>query len=234
MATFTWAELIDRAKTYADDDHNAQSGWIKDPKWLSIGYAEYLKLRKKWIRLGLISPVATDVTFTTATTNITNVAILIGVAEDLGGGHYRMIPSGQAEHGQAPFWSTHLGASHAAAFEAHGEADDLTISLKPGNDAAGTYVVRYITNPTRPTLVTQSVTVPDGCDERLVLGMVRRAHLKDSGASVLLEKLIREEDEQIGFDAFGRLNSEAPRARFTRRTNRFSTGFPTDPRLWRY
>lgn len=234
MATFLWSALIDRAKVYVDDDHAEQSGWIKNDKWLNIGYAEYLRLRKKWIRLGLVSPAPTNTTFTAATASITNVAVLIGVAEDLGGGRYRQLPSSQAEHGQAPFWSTYLGTSCAIAFEAHGEADDLTISLKPGNDSAGTYVVRYITNPTRPTLTSQSVVVPDGCDERLVLGMARRAHLKDSGASVLLEKLIREEDEQIGFDAFGRLNAEAPRARFTRRTNRFSTGFPTDPRLWRY
>lgn len=237
MASFTWDELIARARVYVDDDHDGPSakGWIKEDKWLTFGNVEHGKLRKKWIRAGLVSPAHTDATFTTDTTTVNGVGVLIGVAEDLGNGAYRVIPSGQAEYGNAPFWSSWSmrGLNSPMFYEAHGEGDNLTITLQP-EGVTGNFVVRYIPTLTRATSVSQSVEVPDGCDERLVLGMARRAHLKDSGASALLERLIKEEDEQIGFEAFGRLNHDAPRARRTPRSYSFSTSFPTNRALWRY
>jgi hypothetical protein len=68
------------------------------------------------------------------------------------------------------------------------------------------YFIRYIPIPTVATAVTDTVDLPDPADERVVLGMARRAHLKDSGASALLERLLQEADQELSFRSFGALN----------------------------
>lgn len=94
-------------------------------------------------------------------------------------------------------------------------ADATTIQLAGGLDATaptGNYFVRLLQAPAYATDITETIDIPYGCDERLVLGMARRSHLKDASASALLERLIAEADADVNFASFSRLG-ESPRVR---------------------
>lgn len=229
MPSFPWEDLINRARVYVDDDHDDDGGWIDPADWLNIGFAEYQSQYRNWVRMGLISPAPSEATFTTYTTTVNGVLATIGVAEDLGDGRLRVITPAQSAHGRSPFWGYTDGTP--SWWYAHGTADNLVYTLEPRT--TGNYLVRYIATPTAPTLVTDTVDLPFGGDERLVLGMARRAKLKDGSASALLNGLIAEADAQLNMQAFGRANGDSPRVRKVPRTAP-QVSFPRDPRDWWY
>lgn len=228
---FQWQELIDRARVYVGDDHNDTGGYIAPTKWLTFGNVELAQLRKRWIRMGLISEKPTDTSFAGNTTTINGVLCLIGVAQDLGAGRMRVLEPAQSRYGRAPFW-TRIDANPAQWWQATGPADNLLIELEP-RDTTGTYVVRWLPTLAYATDATTTVDLPYGGDERLVLGIAKRANVKDSHNSLLLADLIKDADAELNFTAFGRANNDGPRVRTARSTPRF-TGFSTDPSLWRY
>lgn len=231
--TFTWQELIDRARTYLDDDHNDTEGFIKPERWLSLANVEYAQLYRKWVRMGLVAPAPTDTSFSsTHTKALTGVLAIVGVAEDLGDGHHRVLAPAQSSFGQSPFWG-HTSSSPGCYWAATGSADALTVTLEP-RPTSGNYFVRFIPTVAYATLISASIDLPYGADERLVLGIAKRAKLKESGASGALERLLMEADQELNFAAFSKLN-DSPRVRKVRRPpyNR-PPGFPATPSLYRY
>lgn len=250
--TFTWRELTDRARVYVDDDHQEQQGWITDAKWLELAKVEYRILYRKWLRLGLVRPAPTDTSFSSAynialptaadiSAGRLGVLAVVGVAENMTS-YMRMLAPAQAARGAYPYWvaSGEVNQGKSITWAGTGPADEVTVELSP-RDTGSTYVVRWIPVPTMPTSLDSTVQLPFGTDERLVLGLARRAHLKDSGASALLEKLIVEADAELQFAAHGRLDNQAPRVRrvrpdfHRRRWPQLSTSeFPTDPNYWMY
>lgn len=228
---FAWSALIDRARTVVDDDHDDTDGWISEAKWLTLANVEYAQLYRRWVRMGLIAPAAVDVSFTGPTTVIgdgeSDVLAIVGVAESLGGGQYRPLESAQSQHGRNPWWSV-APASPASHWKATGAGDEITVTIEPPDTA--TYVVRYIPTVAYATLASATIEVPYGCDERLVLGLARRAKLKDASASALLERLIQEADAEANFLAFGRMNDDSPRVRRGERRDPFGR----TPSLYRY
>lgn len=242
MATFTWQDIIDRARTYVDDDHDDTKGWIKPERWLRMAFVEYQLQRKKWIRMGLIAPATTDIKFTGPTTSISGVLCTIGVAEvTSGAGYFDPTPTAttftlrpltwvQDTLGRAPFLSKTDG--RAWGWRATGGGDNLVYTVEPQDTA--TYIVRYIATVAAPTLASSSIEIPDGADERLVLGLARRAHVKDSTASALLQRLIDEHDAELNFQAMGRVNDSSPRVRSTPRQPYSRLGFTSNPNLYRY
>jgi hypothetical protein len=246
--TFTWEDLISRARVYVDDDHDQPDvgGWIALEKWLTIANVEYAQLYRRWVRMGLVAPPWVDYTFTgpAGTPGVqgpdadgdeepddpdewlaAGVLCIIGVAEDLGGGQLRVLSAPQSEAGRNPWWSVRPAAP-ATRWLATSVGDAVTITIEPPSTA--TYVVRYIPTVDYATSASATVELPYGCDERLVLGIARRAKLKESASSALLERLIQDADAEANFLAFGRNNSDGPRVR------RSPRGFETDPRHYRF
>lgn len=249
---FTARELVERARVYLDDDHVEKQGWIRDAHWLGIFNAEYMQLYRKWTRLGLVRTAPTDTTFqsiyhialpTAADVTAGRVGVLavVGVAEDMGS-YMRYLAAAQPSRGAYPFWvaSGEINQGKAVTWAAYGAADDINVEISP-RDNGGTYTVRWIPLPAMPASLDDQIDIPLGTDERLVLGLARRAHLKDSAASALLEKLIVEADSELQFAAHGRADTQAPRVRrvrpdfHRRRWPQLSTSeFPTDPNYWLY
>jgi len=217
-----WLDIINRARTYVDDDHEENEGWIPPAKWLDIGNAEFRQQYRRWVRTGLVKPAHTVSSFN-GTTSVSNVLCVVGVAEDLGTGR----PKRLLNPGDQP-WDDVQGL--AQEWYATGSADTLSIGLHPA-DTSRNYVVRYIS---RPTLVTDTATAydgPDGSDERIVLGMARRALVKESAASRLLDSLILDADAELNMTAWGRKDGEAPRVRRNPPATRL---WPVDPARWIY
>lgn len=203
---FVWNDLIDRARFYIDDDHRETSGWVTPARWLTLFGVEYTQQYRRWVRQGLVAPRPTATAFTGPTTSLAGVLAVVGVAEDLGGGRYREIPSSQSALGRHPFVSPAEDG-----WEAHGTGDDLTIELH--SDEARTYEVRWIPAAVAPTDPTASVVLPAGADERLVLGAARRALVKESARSATLQQHIDEADAELAFAAAARLMGDSPRVR---------------------
>jgi hypothetical protein len=103
-------------------------------------------------------------------------------------------------------------------------------------EEAGNYYVRYYVRPDYFTSASDTVELPYGVDERIVLGMADRAGIKDSTVSRNIKELKFEHDAQLNFLIFGR--GDGPRVRRINRTplrtDRFASPFPTDPRYWLY
>jgi len=227
----TWNDLIKRSRTYVDDDHADEAGWIAVSTWLDLFQTEYGQLYRRWVREGLVRPKPTDTAFT-GTTNLTSVLAIVGVAQDMGS-YVRILNPAQSVSGADPFWfPTSPVSGVATSWAAHGAADDLSIELNPAN--ASSYVVRWLPAPARATDPTTTVSLPFGGDERLVLGVARKAHIKESAASRRLDDEIRDADAELAFTAFGR-NGDSPRVRRVRPRvdlHPRHPGFPTDSRSW--
>ncbi len=224
-------DVINRARLYMGDDHDDEGGFLTPAQWLSLFNTEYRLAYRRWVRCTIIRPQATDLAFDDADVDLTNVLAIVGVAENTGN-NYRVLPYGTPTLGQRVWYSTN---STPVTWWASGSADNATITLEPQLSAASAYFVRYIQYPTAPTLVTASLEVPMSQDDRLALGMARRANIKEGGQSVLIERLIREADGDMNFQAHGMVAGEAPRVRRNQR-GKYPTpqGFNTDPRTYRY
>lgn len=234
MAGFTPNSLIERARVWVDDDHDDKSGWIKPEKWIQIFITAYERRYKQWVRMGLISVAPTDRSFVgPGSTVIPNVLAIIGVAEDLGGGRYRVLQPQQSQHGRAPIWST-ANTTMAYFWKGTGTGTDVTVSVVPA--VSGNFFARYIQaeifDITTLDPANDSFDLPYGADELLVLDMAKAAHVKDSTRSAALEDVRREQEAEMNFSAFGRANGDSPRIRSTPRSYQASLTFPTDPRLY--
>lgn len=234
MAQFAVRDLINRARTYVDDDHRDQKSWITDERWLDIMNAEYAVLYKRWLRNGLVTPPIEQAYITGDTQVIPDVLAIVGVGRD-NGSSIEMLTPAQPALGRDPYWrSAGDGSSASTSWIAYGNGDVVTVELDPvPSDNTGTnYIVRYVPTPAALTyplevpLELPMYVVPDGyvelpfgADERLVLGVARRAHLKDSAASKLLNELIFEADAELNFAASAKVNG--PRVRNV--NNPFST-----------
>lgn len=234
---FAWQELIDRARVYIDDDHNESSGWLAPEKWLTMANVEYAQLYRKWARMGLVVTAPVDVSFIGPSVVIgdedeeMDVLAIVGVAEDLGGGQLRALCPAQSELGVNPWWST-FGTAPARYWKATASGDEVTVTIEPADTA--TYIVRYIPTTPYATDPDDTIELPYGCDERLVLGIARRAKVKDSTGSSLLERLLYEADADINMTVGGRIFNDSPRARIRDRDRVTAFPFPRDPTLYRY
>lgn len=251
----TWRELVERARVYVNDDHREQQGWITDDQWLELAKVEYHQLYRKWTRMGVVRPPVVDTPLTqgqyqmvlpptgqtSTVTGNTNEGVLaiVGVAEDMVS-YMRMLTPGQPARGAYPAWvaSGEVNQGKASTWMAYGVSDNITVELSP-RDTGSNYVIRWVPTPPTPLTLDDRVDLPFGTDERVVLGLARRALLKESGSSTVLERLIMEADAEVAFAASGRLDNQGPRVRRVRpafRRQRFpwltNSSFPSDVNYW--
>lgn len=210
---FTAQELIDRARTDVDDDHTETDGWIGAARWLDFFNSEYRKLYRKWVQAGLITPPLTDTPLTTNSTVVSGVLAIVGVGEDMGSS-VRVLRSAQQDEGRSPFWRGSTAMSGVAeSWSARGNGDNLTFELYPhaSSIANGKYFVRYVPTLAKITSAASTVEIPFGCDDRLVLGMARRAGIKESAASRRMDQEILDADAEISMVIAGRLSPKVRR-----------------------
>lgn len=227
---FVVQTLIDRARTYIGDDHNDEPAFITPARWLDLFNVEYRKLYRRWVSGGLVTPPITQQVLTGATSTVTGVLAIVGVAEDLGSA-MRVLRAAEVDEGLRPYWRASAEpTSRAESWSARGFGDNVTVELEPQdpNASTGAYKIRFIATPVAVTSATSTVEIPFGADERLVLGMARRALLKESGASRRLDEELRDADAELGFLSFGRLQPRVRRKEFR------TPLFELDPSRWRY
>lgn len=240
MAFFSFDELIDRARVWVDDDHTDNSGWIKRDKWEQFATTAINRRTKQWIRMGLISPTPVDLVFTASSVVVGGVIAIIGVAENLGSGRYRVLQPLQSQFGRAPIMST-INTSQALFWRSHDEllgaydggaaSSNLRIFVEPA--ISSSYFVRYISTGEGPAAA-QGAHLPFNADELIVLDMAKAAGIKDGTRSGALADALREAEAELNFTAFGMANGNSPRIRSTPRTYSAALDFPTNPLLYTY
>lgn len=233
---FAVSELIRGARVYVDDDHDDEDAWLDDTDWLRLFNVEYAALYPKWVRAGLITPPFVDAPLTATSTAISNVLAIAGVAK-LEDGRYCELEHVQPRLGRSPFLDTRV-QSQASGWLAHGTGDNLTVELTPppSDNTGSNYVVRYITRPNYLTSVADTIELPYGADERIVLGLADRAGIKSRDVSRKVMEKIQDADASLAFLIAGR--GDGPRVRRVGRAplrnDRFAAPFSGGSRYWTY
>lgn len=228
---FAISELIRAARVYKDDDHDDEDAWLDDADWLRLFNVEYAYLYPRWVRQNLVTPPYTDLVMSANAQSVTGVLAIAGVAK-LVDGRYTELPQLQPALGRAAFIDYIDGPP--TGWSAYGTGDELTVSVN-GIIGSDTYVIRYIERPAYFTATTDTVELPYGADERLVLGMADRAGIKDSTVSRKVMEKIMDADAALTFLGSGRGAAKVRRlGRAPLRTQRYAAPFANDARYFFY
>jgi hypothetical protein len=200
VASFTAEVLIDRAKAAADINGNfvTETQWIR---WLNVerAWLEHFLLRAGYVP----RETSVDITITAAGTEypITDPIVILGVYEKQGDDRFRWISAG--DHLQGP-------AGRSSATVAGGDRNDassyrviqsangqISLQFYPFPSAGKVYRVFYVAEPTAITSIANTVNYPGGIEERIVLGMARRALAKEESGTGEISRQLAECEREV-------------------------------------
>lgn len=196
MATTTVVEIIERAKSAAD---MVSSGFVTTAEWV-----RWLNVENRWLakfvaRSGYVmfeSPLtiaATGAVSYPLTVGDHDPLAILGVYEYVGG-RYRRLKQGDVFDGPPHVDTTTAGsAEYFRVWQS--STTILSISFFP-NPATGTYIVMTIPDPATLT-VNSSVYFPTSMEERLVLGLARRALAKEESSTTEINRMIQECEREV-------------------------------------
>lgn len=225
----TTASILASARAYVDDEHAAVASWIPDATWMLWMNHEYRRAYRQAVTSGLIVPAYTDeaLAYDDATDSYALSGApmaIVGVWQGASGtSSFRKLRQAQAQGGAFPSRSEAQGTGMAWA--AYSMGSDIVVKLYPSPGDVTDYTCRYVPEPlvlvaADPVadVSTTSVNIPLGLDDRIALGMARRALIKEGSGSSALERLIAQTEQDLEFAAHSRISGDAPRARSYRRT----------------
>ena len=202
------------AKAYVDDEHTSVEGWIPDsPTWLYWFNVEYARVYRELLTHGLIGPNYTDYGITADGSDSyaidVDVLAIASVHEDLGDGSVRYLAPLQPSAGRLAGHATTTGI--ATRWSARGIGGVVSIELRPV-PTSGSFVVRLVEDAGNLT-VSDSIELAAGMVDRVVLGMARRALIKEGSSSSALDAQLRAAEEDMVFMSASRTLGAAPGAR---------------------
>lgn len=199
MATVNVSELVERAAIAADMHDN----FVDNPAWLYWANIEYKQLLVRLVRSGFpwnITNVAI-VTDGTQTFSISEPLAVLGVYEQLTDGTQRRVK--YKSHVNKIGVSQTTGAADEFTLNYSPTTNELLVTFYPAPPSGTNYSVHTIPYPSKLVLSspgageTTSINLPLNWDERIVLGMARRALAREETSSSTLESLIRDIDNHI-------------------------------------
>lgn len=226
--------LITRAKAIADVHDN----FVTDTEWIvwlnQEQYALRLFLARSGWNLpfdttaatitstgwnlstngGASTPVATSAGHYVFTPSLADVMAIVSIHESQSGGLKRLEYSNAIDFLRQLNGST-LNTTHATEFRLRMYGNEVHVDFYPTPATGEVYLISYLSAPTPLTAVTQSVALPMGWEERIVLGMARRALIKEESDPTKIESLIAEMDSQIEQLCWSRVMGQAPKVRNT-------------------
>jgi hypothetical protein len=215
MPAYTAQELIDRAAGASDmhDNFVSSSLWLQ---WASLErYAlELFMARSGW-----------PIDFSSATITVTgaeagtyslagnpDMMAIVCVHRLVSGGLQRLEYDDAVTFlRQVP--GSPIDSGDARKYRVKRAVDGIALQFYPEPQVGDQLVVTYIPAPTRLTVTTDAVNYPMGWEERVVLGMARRAMDKEESDSRAIQIQMREMDSQIEELCWNRVMSESPKVR---------------------
>lgn len=216
----TTTELVARAKAIADMHDN----FVTPDEWMYWARQERLALDYLMARSGWTQAVTQTTVTTTGAGNytLTMPLAVVAVYESSTQGLRRLrynnavdfakqVPGSTLVVGPAAEYSLRLSPTSPGS---------LTLNFFPEPAAGGTYLVAYIPlpNPLALTATTgydTSVVYPMGWEERIVVGMAKRALVKEESDTSAVDRMIAEWNAEIERAVTNMVLSEAPRIRDT-------------------
>lgn len=223
MPTTLVSDLVDRAKAAAD----MRDDFVTPTQWLYWASQERLALDLFLARSGWSVPLSDfnlTVTGSEAGSYLINptggVMAIVCVYQYDTSGRIKML-----EH-QDPVsflkrtpGYTGSPSGHANYYRVSWSGDNLTLNMYPEPSAGETYRVVYIAHPKKLVLSSPgaweetSVTYPMGWEERVVLGMARRALIKEESDTRSIDSEIGIWDARIEEACWDRVITSAPAVR---------------------
>lgn len=235
MATVDVTELIERARSASDirDNFVTQTEWLRwantEHKWLQgfVARAGYVLFENS-------ENITADGSISY---NIDEPLVILGVYEVLSSGTYRRLRHADVMDGP-PLRDVGVYGPADTFRVSQNTNDQVTVSFYP-RPQTGNYVVRNIELPKTLVLGTpgvgedDSVYYPLGWEERIVLGMARRALAKEGSSTSELSRQIRECELEIERAAWDRVMGGHQGVRNVDRVERgWTEDHRADPRLW--
>lgn len=194
MPVFTVQNIIDRAVSAAD----MHDLFVTPTEWLAWFNAERQALDILSARSGWVLNRVSTTTIPGAATyaHPTEVMAIIGVWEAEPGGRFRpIVPrdyvSNFVQSSVGPF--TGPAVFYSAVTDDSGQT---TFTFYP-RPTSGNYIIAFLDATPTATAVTDSVRFPMGIEERLVLGMARRALDKEESETSAIEKRVAREEQRV-------------------------------------
>lgn len=226
MPSYTGTELIARAMAAADmhDNFVTATTWLQ---WASLErYAlELFMARSGWptdLATGTITVVGTEAGEFTVPSDpdmLAVVAVHHSSSDGLRRLEYsdtvtflRQLPAAPSQTGEPDYYRVKR------------DNDGITFNFYPNPTIGTSVLVTYIPMPIRLVAVANTVNYPMGWEERIVLGMARRALAKEESDTSDMRAQIKEIEQQIEELAWNRVMSESPKIR---NSDDFSLSLPS-------
>ena len=223
MPSTTVTSLIDRAKAISDMTDN----FVTPGQWVAWASQERLALDLFLARSGWTLPFS-DFNITVAgneagayVVNPTGgVMAIVCVLQYDSSGRVRAL---EHENGvdflrRVPGY-TGSPRGHSRYYRTSWSGDNITLNMYPEPSAGETYKVVYIAHPKRLAISSPgtweetSVAYPMGWEERVVLGMARRALIKEESSTTAIDSEIGLWDSRIEEACWSRVLSSSPAVR---------------------
>lgn len=209
------SELITRAQQAAD----MEDDFISQDTWVAWANAENRELYNRIARSGYpINVVSESITATGATEyNITEPAAVIGIKGLSSSYKFYRIPIKHPSQAKT-IGNVRVGTPTEAYVNCFPGEDpgSIQITFYP-NPASGTYLVDTIGRPSTLAISgdpdEENVAYPVGLEERIVLGMARRALGKEETTNPAIERMIFEADKNVDNFVHSYLMAESPTVR---------------------
>lgn len=218
MPTITTAELVERAKAAADMHDN----FVTPRQWMYWASQERMALDLFIARAGWTQALETTTitvtgseagAFTPTTDN--GVMAIVAVHQSTASGVRRLNYADPATFLRVTPGGTQRG--EAQEYRCKWSGDTLVLNFFPEPATGETYLVTYLPHPLRLTLdaspasgYANSVSYPMGWEERIILGLARRALQKEEADTRAIAAEIAAMDQQIEELCWSRVTTEPP------------------------
>lgn len=214
MPVFTIQNLVDRAAAISD----MHDTFVKPEQWLSWYNTERRALQFFMVRHGSTMQNLTEEFFTAPdVVDLTTEAIaIVGVWEVLPTSfQFRKLRVVDLPNNFHQFTGGSItGPAQEVSVESVNSSTASTMRLRffP-RDPSGTYAVVMAEVADFAVSLNDTTSLPIGIEERIVLGMARRALIKEESDTAAIDKLIRETDSMVEEFVWSRSLAQSPSVR---------------------